>query len=84
MGFRGAQQLKTVGQCRARCGSCDQVLPHHVVRVILSYRLARFALFTRQVRHALMCARCHTRSAFSRPGRSLALLIPVVLLLAGL
>ncbi len=84
MGFRGAQKMKTVGQCRARCEHCQLVLPHHVVKVIRSYRLARFALFSGQTRHALLCARCHTRSAFSRPGRSLALLIPVVLLLAAL
>ena len=76
--------MTTVGQCRARCEQCQRVLPHHVVRVTRSYRLARFALFSVQTRHALLCARCHTRSAFSRPGRALALLAPVVLLLAGL
>lgn len=59
-------------------------MPHHVVQVTRTYRLARFSLFTATPRHALLCVRCHTRSAFTRPGRSLALLMPAVLLLSTL
>jgi len=82
--LRGVRKTSAVGQCRARCPLCERVLPHHVVRDLLVARLARFSLFTLNTRHALICARCHTRTRFTRPARTLAVLAPLVLLLAAL
>ena len=85
MVIRSASRVKAVGQCKAHCSGCHSVMPHHVVRRSRIARLARFSLLTMKTQHALLCARCHTQQLFTRPNqRALALLIPVVLLLASL